>query len=88
MSQFADDSMTPDPIAVKRDKFQNEIPVDRPMHPETTAGEGGFNWTGNQYDDGPSKGGFSGYGVSVNDAGQQASRITVNGGRADRGQEA
>jgi hypothetical protein len=87
MSQFADDSMTPPPIAVKRDKFENEIPVDRPMHPETTAGEGAFNFSGNQYDDGPSKGGFSSYGVEVKDAGQQASRITVNVGNAGRGQE-
>ena len=87
MSQFADDSMTPAPIAVKRDKFQNEIPVDRPFHPETTPGMGAFNFSGGQYDDGPSKGGFSSYGVNVNDAGQAASRVTVNVGKADRGQE-
>ena len=87
MSQFADDSMTPPPIAVKTDQFGNEIPVDRPFHPETTPGEGSFNFGGEQYDDGPSKGGSKSYGTTVSDAGQQASRVTVNAGRADRGHE-
>lgn len=89
MPQWADDSMTPAPISVSRDKYKNEIPSDRPMHNEATAGEGGFNFSGNQYDDSPGKGGFGSYGKSVNDLGQnpQVERTSVDNSRADRGRE-
>lgn len=86
MSQFANDSMTPEPIKVTRDKFQNEIPSDRPMHTETTAGDGAFHWDGNQYDDSPGKGGFGSYGVSV-DSSPKVERTSVDTSRADRGKE-
>lgn len=89
MSQFADDSMTPAPIGVKRDKFGNELPSDRPMHENTTAGEGGFHFDGNQYDDSPGKGGFGSYGKSVEDRGKEpkAERSSVNVAKAERGKE-
>lgn len=80
MSQFADDSMTPSPISVKRDKFYNEIPSDQPMHENATAAEGGFNFSAGHYDDSPGKGGFGSYGRSVEDLGRnpQVSRTSVD----------
>lgn len=80
MSQFADDSMTPSPISVSRDKYKNEIPSDRPMHNEATAGEGSWNFGAGHYDDSPGKGGFGGYGKSVSDLGQnpQVERTSVD----------
>ena len=86
MSQFADDSMTPSPLTVTRDKFGNEIPSDQPMHTNTTPSEGSFNWGGNQYDDSPGKGGFGSYGSAAS-APQGVSKISVDNSRADRGQE-
>lgn len=77
--QFADDSMTPGPISVSRDKYQNEIPTDQPHHENTTPGEGGFHWGGNQYATD-----FSSYGQSVGGA-KEASRTSVDVSRADRG---
>lgn len=86
MSQFADDSMTPSPISVSRDKQGNEIPSDRPMHDEATPGRGSFDWTGNQYDDSPGKSGFGSYGVSV-DSNKGAEKKFVNGMNPSRGGE-
>ena len=79
--QFANDSMTPGPISVSRDKYQNEIPTDQPNHENTTPAEGGFNWSGNQYATD-----FSSYGQSVG-GGSSASRTAVDVSRADRGAE-
>lgn len=79
--QFADDSMTPSPISVSRDKYQNEIPTDQPHHENTTPGEGGFHWGGNQYATD-----FSSYGQSVNSE-SSPSRTSVDVSRADRGPE-
>jgi hypothetical protein len=86
MGQFADDKMTPSPLNVSRDKFENEIPTDKPMHGNSTDGEGAFHWDGNQYDDGPSKGGSKSYGQSV-EAPTGVERNTVDVSRADRGKE-
>ncbi len=89
MSQFADDSMTPSPIKVNKDKFGNELAVDRPAHENVTPAEGSFHFGGNQYDDSPGKGGFGSYGVKVSDMGQNpvVERTSVNVSRADRGKE-
>ena len=86
MSQFADDSMTPSPISVTRDQWGNEIPSDRPMHDNTTAGKGKFSFGEGHYSD-DFNGGFSGYGKSVADKGQR-SAVIVDGSRADRGKDA
>ena len=86
--QFADDSMTPSPITVNRDQFMNELPSDKPMHTDNTAGEGAFNWGGNQYDDGPSKGGSKSYGRSMSGYSGTAEKMSVDVSRADRGREA
>lgn len=86
MRQFANDSMTPSPISVSRDKFQNEIPSDQPKHTNTTAEEGMFHFDGNQYDDGPSMGGFKSYGREVS-APTGMDKISVDNSRADRGKE-
>ena len=89
MSQWADDSMTPSPLKVTKDKFGNELAQDRPSHNNTTAEEGSFHFGGNQYDDSPGKGGFGSYGVAVEDYGQnpKVERSTVDNSRADRGRE-
>lgn len=75
------------PIKVSYDQFGNEITSDRPMHGEATAGDGGFHFSGNQYDDSPGKGGFGSYGVSVDYGQNKPERSTVDNGRADRGKE-
>jgi hypothetical protein len=87
MSQFADDSMTPAPIKVSRDKYGNEIPSDSPMHSDNTAGEGAFHWEGNQYDDSPGKSGFGSYGSSVDAGTNKSSTTMVNAGSNKRGEE-
>lgn len=82
--QFADDSATPSPISVSRDKYQNEIPSDRSSHDNTTPGLGSFNWSAEHYDTD-----FSSYGTSVEDKGKTPSKETmsVNVHAADRGKE-
>lgn len=89
MSQFADDSMTPAPIGVKRDKFYNEIPSDRPAHEDATPAEGSYNFSGGQYDDSPGKGGFGSYGRSVSDLGKNpiVERSSVNADSTSRGKD-
>ena len=82
-TQFADDSMTPGPISVSRDKYQNEIPSDQPNHAENTAGEGAFNWQGNQYATD-----FSSYGSSANGNTGSVEKVSVDVSRADRGKDA
>ena len=86
--QFANDSMTPAPISVSRDKYQNEIPTDKPMHDNTTPGEGSFDWQCGHYAT-DFNAGFSSYGRSVEDKGQNpsSSTISVDNSRADRGKE-
>lgn len=88
--QFANDSMTPSPISVSKDKYGNEIAVDQPMHDNTTPAVGSFSWGEGHYaDDCGNNGGYGGYGVSVADKGQSpsAERTSVDVSRADRGKE-
>lgn len=84
MSQFADDSMTPSPISVTRDKYKNEIPADQPMHGNATPEvSGGINYGGKQYSTD-----FSSYGSSTDAASNMPSSVTVDNSRADRGKDA
>jgi hypothetical protein len=78
--QFADDSMTPDPIKVSRDKYMDEIPSDRPMHENTTPGHSNPAYTGRQYDDDVKSGTNVG-------AAPKATVQGVAGDKADRGPE-
>lgn len=88
MTQFANDSMTPAPLTVTRDKFGNEIAADKPMHENATPGEGSWSFDEEHYDDGPSKGGFQSYGTAVSgNDGPSSERTTVDNSRADRGKE-
>ena len=86
--QFANDSMTPEPIAVRRDKYDDEIPTDRPEHENTTPGMSQALYVGRQYSS-DWMGGFDAYGVSVKDMGKTPSRETmsVNPNSADRGRD-
>jgi len=84
--QFANDSMTPEPISVSRDKYQNEVPSDRPNHTDTTPGKGSWSWGEGHYSD-DNNGGYSSYGVAVKDQGQTSSTVYVDNSRADRGKE-
>lgn len=69
-------------LGVSYDKHNHELPEDRNMHTESTAGEGAFNFSGNQYATD-----FKSYGVAVN-APDNSQRISVDTSRADRGKEA
>ncbi len=82
--QFADDSMTPSPLEVHRDKYMDEIAADRPMHENTTPGESAPMYTGRHYADD-----FSSYGKGVEDMGKTPSRETkdINVHKAERGAE-
>lgn len=80
--QFANDSMTPEPISVSRDKYMDEIPSDRPMHGNATPEHSNAMYTGNQYAPSPMGGaGSEGKGVS-----KEAVNIAAH--KADRGNEA
>ncbi len=81
-TQFADDSMTPSPISVSKDKYGNEIAADKPMHENSTPGEGAFGWTEGHYAQGPGN-----YGKEVS-APEGVDKMTVDNSRADRGKEA
>ena len=83
--QFANDSMTPSPISVSRDSYKNEIPSDKPMHDNATAGMGSFSWDSNHYSD-DWDGGNKSYGVAVN-SGPKVSGQQISGDKADRGKE-
>jgi hypothetical protein len=83
--QFANDSATPEPISVSRDKYENEVPSDRPMHENTTPAKGSWSFDEGHYSD-DNNGGYSPYGVSVKDRGQ-TSTVYVDNSRADRGRE-
>jgi len=86
MSQWADDSMTPEPISVSRDKYKNEIPSDRTNHTGNTAGMGAFHWDGNQYST-DFNAGFSSYGMSVDANSGNVDKMSVDTSRADRGRD-
>ncbi len=85
MPQFADDSMTPPPLTVTRDKYMNEIPADKPMHGNSTPGEGSWSFDEAHYSD-DWMGGNTPYGVSVSPP-TGVERTTVDTSRADRGKE-
>lgn len=86
--QFANDFATPDPISVSRDKYQDEIPSDRPYHENTTPSHSNPMYVGRQYSD-DWMGGYDPYGVSVADRGKTPLReqVAVNPNSADRGRE-
>ncbi len=88
MRQFANDSATPPPIEVTRDKFKDEMPTDRPYHMDTTPGHSNSTYTGRQFSD-DFMGGYENYGVTVADRGQSPSKetVSVNPNSADRGKE-
>jgi hypothetical protein len=71
--------MTPDAISVSRDSLENEIPSDRPMHENTTAGNGGFNWDAKHYAEKHSAGKGS--------EAPKATSVSVNPHAANRGDE-
>jgi len=78
-------------ISVRRDQYENEIPVDQTMHENPTPGQGEWHWEGNQYAN-DFGGGQRGYGVEVkeeDDRGRHpvVERITVDAGRNKRGEE-
>lgn len=85
--QFANDSMTPSPIGVSRNKYQDEMPSDKPMHDNSTPGHSNSAYTGMQYSD-DFNGGYSGYGVSVGSgSGPSREQVTVNAQSTERGKE-
>ncbi len=78
-------------INVRRDQYQNEVPVDKPNHENPTPGEGCWQWEGKQYSE-DFQGGFGKYGVVLKDEDNrglhpEAERIIVDIGRSNRGQE-
>lgn len=87
--QFARDSMTPSEIAITRDRYQDEIPTDRPYHMDVTPGHTNPLYVGRQYSD-DFMGGYQAYGVTVADRGQSPSKeqVSVNPNSADRGKAA
>lgn len=86
--QFARDFATPPEIAITRDKYNDEIPTDRPYHTETTPGHSNPAYVGRQYSD-DFMGGYQAYGVTVADRGQSPSKeqVAVNPNSADRGKD-
>ena len=83
--QFADDSMTPEPISVSRDEYKDEIPSDRPYAENCTPGHSNPLYTGRQYSD-DWNGGYRAYGKSVG-AAPKASVVGIEGDKANRGPE-
>jgi hypothetical protein len=81
--QFANDSMTPEPISVSRDQYKDEIPSDRPMHDNSTPEHSNAMYTGRQYAPSPMGG------TSMPDKGQSPQKSTQdeNVTKADRGDE-
>jgi hypothetical protein len=86
--QFARDSMTPSEIQITRNRFQDEIPTDRPMHENTTPGLGDGLYQGRHYSD-DWNGGYTAYGVTVADRGMTPSKesMTINPNSAARGKD-
>lgn len=73
-------------LNVSYDAFDNEIAEDRPMHENTTAGNGSFNFGGKQYSE-DWQGGNRAYGVSVGTPSPSRETTDVNVHSADRGSE-
>jgi len=86
--QFARDFATPEEIQITRDRYNDEIPTDRPYHMNTTPAHSNPAYVGRQYSD-DFMGGYDPYGVTVQDRGQNPSRevVPVNPNSADRGKE-
>ena len=82
--QFANDSMTPEPISVSRDKYQDEIPSDRTNHGNATPEHSNPTYTGRQFSD-DWMGGYENYGVAVE--APKATSVVVNPNKAVRGDE-
>lgn len=78
--QFANDSMTPDPIGVSRNEHMDEMPSDRPMHEDSTPGHSNPAYTGRQYNTDVKGGKDVG-------AAPKATTVGINNNRADRGPE-
>jgi hypothetical protein len=83
--QFANDSMTPEPISVSRDKYKDEIPSDRTNHENSTPEHSNPSYTGRQFSD-DWDGGFKPYGVNVGKP-ADATEVGIKGDVADRGRE-
>jgi hypothetical protein len=84
--QFANDSMTPDPISVSRDAYKDEIPSDRPMHENATPEHSNLLYTGRQFDT-QVKSASSSYGVSVDSSGVSKEAMNIDVHEAKRGKE-
>lgn len=84
--QFANDSMTPEPISVSRDSYKDEIPADRPMHDNSTPEHSNSLYVGRQFDT-QVKSASSSYGVAVSGMGVSKEAATVSVHKADRGNE-
>lgn len=82
----ADGSVSPDPLSVTYDQWNNEQASDPTMHQNCTPGVGSYNFSGGQYSD-DWNGGYSNYGVTVNSPTTSNSSTTVDVSRADRGKE-
>lgn len=74
---YANDSMTPAPISVSRDQYQNEIPSDQPMHGEATPGMSvGVNYGAQHYNDDVKSG------SSVSPAGVSRETTTIDNSKS------
>ena len=80
-NQFADDSMTPDPISVSRNQYKDEIPTDRPEHANATPEHSNPMYSGRQYAPSPMGG------SSVEAAGVSKESVDLNVTAARRGAE-
>lgn len=81
-------SVSPDYLHIRYDEWNNVIAEDRTYHANATAEKGSFNFGDEQYSD-DWQGGYTAYGVTVEDRGQNpvVERISVDNSRADRGKE-
>lgn len=82
-NQFANDSMTPPPIEVNRNKEMDEIPVDRPMHDNATPEQNGPLYFGDHY----SYEFLNGYGVEVGKKEPSKETTATSGDQMERGKE-
>ena len=86
--QYADGPV--EKLAVTYNQDYSEIAEDRTMHENTTPGEGGWRWEGQQYNTDFGGGQSKSYGVSAgsSDGKTEVSTTVVDNSRADRGKEA
>jgi hypothetical protein len=84
--QYAADSMTPEELSVSYDQYNNEVASDRPMHTDTTPGNGSFSFGSPQYSD-DFAGGWKPYGVEVASVAPSRENVTVNSQSTERGKE-